>query len=232
MNAIVSRGSLIGLAFAGLALAMLAAPPAATAQLHVSLYGRSGLLAPDTYFYEVYENFLEGATEWSTGSLGRSPVAGAGIEVALGESGVLVRAEVVRSFDSWVRVSHSRVTPRVLFIPPEIVTDWYDVPFNVTLTSVELVLPTKLRLWGAQPYVAMGGGGKYYQFGETTEPNTTEALLPTDGFTWAVDAGAGVMIPLFWDMSADLQARTAVSRYWSKTQTDFLYSGALHVPLW
>jgi len=206
---------------------LLAVAPPATAQVSVSLYGRSGLSAPDTYFYEIYQNFLEGQTTWTTASLGRSFTAGGGMEVGFEGTGIRIRAEGLYTFDSWVRLSYSKLIPRVFFDPPSIVTDWHDIPFNMAMSSVQLVFPTRLKLWGAEPYVAVGGGGKYYQFGEPTEAADSAAILPKDGFTWGGDAGAGVVVPFFGGLSGDFQARTAITRYWGKTQTDFIYSGAL-----
>jgi hypothetical protein len=210
------------------ALAMLLLPGAALAQSALSFYPRVGLLAPDAYFYEQYENFVSDApTEWSTGSLGRSLLIGAGVELKLGDSGVLIRGEVARSFEGYLRVSHSVVVPRVLFNPPYISTTWLDAPYTMTVTSLQIVLPTKLTLWGAEPYVAAGVGGKLYEFGEPLLPNESEAVLPTDGFTWGGDVGAGITMPLFGNLTLDLQARDAFSKYWDKMQHDFIYSGAL-----
>ena len=215
------------------ALAAVLLPGLGFAQSTVSLYPRVGLLAPDTYFYEQFENFTtDEPTEWSTGSLGRSLFVGVGMEIELGDSGVLLRGEAGRSFDSWLRVSHSVLNPRQLFNPPYVSTAWLDVPYTMTQTSVLLVFPTRMTLWGAQPYVAVGGGGKFYEFGEPTLPNETGALLPNDGFTWGGDLGAGLTVPLFGGVTLDVQARDAITQYWEKTQHDFIYSGALLARIW
>ena len=58
-------------------------------------------------------------------------------------------------------------------------------------------------------------------------PNDVEALLPTDGFTWGGDVGAGITRSLFGNLTLDLQARDAFGKYWDKMQHDFIYSGAL-----
>ena len=210
------------------ALAMVLLPGAGLAQNSVSFYPRVGLLAPDTYLYEQYENFVGDApTEWSTGSLGRSLLIGVGMELKLGDSGLLIRGEIGRSFEGWLRVSHSVIVPRMFFNPPYIYTTWLDAPYTMTTTSLQLVLPTRLTLWRAEPYVVAGGGGKLYEFGETTLPNEVDAVLPTDGFTWGGDVGAGITMPLFGNLTLDLQARDAFSKYWGKWQHDFIYSGAL-----
>ncbi len=213
---------------AGLALL----PAALLAQLprDVRVYPRVGLLAPDSYFYEYFENFAgDGLTEWTHTSLGRAFIAGVGVEIPLGESACL-RGEVLRSFDTWLSASHSKETLRDLFTPPEIVTTWLDVPTTLTLTSVQLVLPTRLELGPARPYVLLGGGGKFYSFGAPTEANEVGATLPSNGFTWGGDVGAG-FTGRIRGLLVDAQARDAWSRYWGKFQHDFIYSGSLSLQL-
>jgi hypothetical protein len=193
----------------------------------IEVIPRAGLVAPDSYFYEVFENFVgDGPVEWTTGSLGRAFVAGVGVEVDAGQTGLLFRAEVLRSFDTWLLVSHNLIVPRVFFEPPQLVTTWLDVPATVTMTSVQAVLPLQLAPWGLEPYVLAGVGGKFYSFGEPTRPNDVSATLPSDGFTWGGDVGAGLVVPLF-GLTFDVQARDAINRYWDKTQHDLVYSGAL-----
>jgi len=210
------------------AAALAAVPPSLHAQMPrgVRVYPRVGLLAPDQYFYEYFKNFAgDGLTEWTHTSLGRALIAGFGVEMPLGTSAYL-RAEVLRSFDTWLRAAHSIETLRDLYIPPEIVTTWLDVPAALTLTSLQIVLPTRLELGPAQPYVLLGGGGKYYSFGDPTEPNDVGATLPSNGFTWGGDLGAGFTARV-WGLSVDVQARDAWNRYWGKFQHDFVYSGSV-----
>jgi hypothetical protein len=193
----------------------------------IEVIPRSGLVAPDSYFYEVFANFVgDGPVEWTTGSLGRAFVAGVGVEVDAGKRGVRFRAEVLRSFDTWLRAGHNLIIPRVFFEPPSLVTTWFDVPTTITMTSVQAVLPLQLSLWGLEPYVLGGVGGKFYAFGEPTRTNEVGATLPSDGFTWGGDVGAGVIVPRF-GLTFDVQARDAINRYWDKTQHDLVYSGAL-----
>jgi hypothetical protein len=188
---------------------------------------RLGLVAPDSYFYEVFANFVgDGPVEWTTGSLGRAFVAGLGVEVDVGKRGVRFRAEVLRSFDTWLLSGHSVIIPRVFFEPPQQVTTWFDVPATITMTSVQAVLPLRLTGWGLEPYVLAGVGGKFYSFSEPTLPNEVGATMPSDGFTWGGDLGAGVTFSLL-GLTFDVQARDAISRYWDKTQHDLVYSGAL-----
>jgi hypothetical protein len=200
--------------------------------LTVKLVPRAGLAAPDRYFYEVFTNFAgDGPVEWTTGSLGRAFVAGLGVQVGFGGDGVLVRGEILRSFDTWLQATHSIVQPRVLFEPPRIVNTFLDVPMTFTFTSLQVVLPMRLELWRAKPYVLLGVGGKRYGFGESTRPNEAGAVLPSNGFTWGGDLGGGFTFEAF-GVTADVQFRDAITRYWGKTQHDLLFTGGLLWRLW
>lgn len=215
--------------FALFACAALLLPGAIQAQdgLVVRLFPRAGLALPDQYFYEVFANFAgDGPVEWTTGSVGRTFVAGLGVEVGFGGDGVLVRGEILRSFGTWLLATHGIVQPRVLFEPPQVVNTFLDVPMTLTLTSVQVVLPTRLELWRMKPYVLLGVGGKRYGFGESTRPNEVGATLPSDGFTWGGDLGGGFTFEVF-GLNADVQFRDAITRYWDKTQHDLLVTGGL-----
>jgi hypothetical protein len=199
----------------------------AQSELSIRAIPRAGLAAPDAYFYEVFTNWVgDGPVEWTTGSLGRAFVAGLGVEVDTGHEGVRFRAEILRSFDSWLLAGHGIIIPRVFFEPPQEVRTWYDVPATITLTSAQVVLPLRARIWRLEPYVLAGVGGKFYSFGESTRPNEVGAVLPSDGFTWGGDLGLGATLSLF-GLDFDLQVRDAVTQYWDKTQHDLLYTGAL-----
>jgi hypothetical protein len=204
-----------------------ATPVSAQKSITFSLGPRIGMLSPDTYLYEQYSNFSgDGPVEWTDGSLGRALVLGVGFEAGRADGGVLLRGEVLRSFDTWLSVSHSIVMPRVLYDPPYVETTWLDVPATVLVTALELVIPTRITLWNAQPYVLAGIGGKHYHFGEPTEANAVGAILPNGGFTWGGDVGAGMTLPIL-GLTLDLQGRDAITRYWSKTEHDFVYSTGL-----
>ena len=203
------------------------APAAAQSDVTVRAFPRAGLAAPDAFFYEVFTNFAgDGPVEWTSASLGRAFVAGLGVEVDVGREGVLFRAEVLRSFDTWLLAGHGVLIPRVLFEPPQVVNTWFDVPTTLTMTSVQVVLPTRFRIWRAEPYVLAGVGGKFYSFGESTRPNEVGAVLPSDGYTWGGDLGAGAKLSLF-GLTFDVQVRDAINRYWGETQHDLLYTVAL-----
>lgn len=200
---------------------------AAQDDLTIRVIPRFGLLIPDVYMYEEFANFADDEpVEWTNGSLGRALVAGVGVEVGWEDRGLFLRGEVARSFSGWLHVVHGIVKPRVFYDPPEIVNTWLDVPAALTFANLQLVLPTQFGLWGIRPYVMAGGGGKWYHFGSPTEPNTVEAILPSDGFTAALDLGAGVSFTLYV-LAFDLQLQDSINRYWGKTQHDLIFSGGL-----
>ncbi len=211
-----------------LGLGLLSSGPAlAQESLAFRVVPRFGLLSPDDYFYEEFANFADDEpTEWTTGAFGRAAYVGLGVEVGWEERGIFFRGEAGRSFEGWLFATHGLVRPRVLFDPPEIVNTYLDVPASITFATAQLVFPARFTLWGINPYFLVGGGGKWYQFDDPTEPNTVEAILPSDGFTATADFGAGIFLDI-WRLTFDLQARDALNRYWGKYQNDLVFSGGL-----
>jgi hypothetical protein len=186
------------------------------------------MLAPDEYFYEIYQKFVdEEPTEWTTTYLGRTGIFGLGADITLGEGDLRVRAEVMHAFGGWMAASHSILHPRTLTRPPFVETVWVNFPYDMTLTSVHLVLPTRLRIWKIEPYVSAGIGGKFYRFGSPDRDWPENAVHPEDGFSWSGDLGAGLNAALTERLILDLQVRDAISKYWEKTQNDFVFSLAL-----
>lgn len=222
--------------FAAIALLVLVgacagAPLAAQDERAVQVYPRVGLLAPDAYLYEYFKNFTgDGLTEWTTGSLGRAFVAGVGAQVRLAGGDAWLRVEVARSFDGWLSASHSVETLRDLFFPPEVVTTWLDVPATLGFASLQVVLPTRFELGALEPYVLFGATAKHYAFGTPTLPNEVEATLPSDGFAFGGEVGAGLTVRL-GGVRLDAQARDAITRYWGKAQHDFLFTGTVGIGL-
>lgn len=195
--------------------------------LTIGLYSRAGLLDPDTYLYEKFANFADDEpTEWTNGELGRGAYIALGIEAGWEDRGLLLRGELGRTFEGWLFVTHAIVRPRVLWDPPEVVYTYLDVPAALTFANVQLVLPTRFSLWGIQPYFLMGGGGKWYHFGDPTEENTVEAILPSDGFTAALEMGTGLAVTIE-GLEFDLQIRDSLSKYWGKYQNDLTFSGGV-----
>jgi len=211
-----------------LALAFLSSTAAhAQEGISVRVIPRFGLLNPDAYFYEEFSSFAEDTpTEWTTGTLGRAAYVGLGVEMGLEERGIFLRGEIGHSFEGWLSAVHGYVKPRNFYEPPVVINTWIDVPAALTFASAQLVLPTRAEFWGIQPYFLLGGGGKWYHFGEPSEPLTVDAILPSDGFTLSADLGGGIYLDLF-GITFDLQARDALNRYWGKTQNDLIFSGGL-----
>jgi len=197
--------------------------------LFVRVIPRFGLLSPDAYFYEEFVSFAEDTpTEWTTGYLGRAAYVGLGVEVGWEDRGIFLRGEAGRSFEGWLSAMHGYVKPRMYYDPPEIINTWIDVPAALTFASAQIVLPTRLDFWGIQPYFLLGGGGKWYDFGEPTEELTVDAILPSDGFTLSADMGGGFFVTLF-GIALDLQARDALNKYWGKYQHDLVFSGGVTI---
>jgi len=188
---------------------------------------RVGLVAPDTYLYEVFKNFSgDGFIEWTTGSLGRAALLGLGAEVSFGNLGFSVRGEVSRSFEGWLAASHGVLIPRFFFQPPEVVTTWLDVPASVTFVSLQAILPTRFTFHGVQPFVLAGYTGKWYRFGPPTRENSVEAILPSDGWTPSLDLGGGITVRLY-GVELEAQVKDNINRYWGKTQHDLVFSGGM-----
>jgi hypothetical protein len=101
-----------------------------------------------------------------------------------------------------------------------------DVPASLTFANLQIILPARFEAAGVRPYGLVGGGGKWYHFGSATEPNTVEAILPSDGFTANLELGVGITFSLF-DLTFDLQARDDINKYWEKTQHDLVFSGGI-----
>jgi len=195
--------------------------------LTIRIIPRFGLLSPDSYLYEEFSNFADDEpAEWTTGSLGRAAYAALGVEVGLEERGIFLRGEFGRSFEGWLSAVHGIIRPRIFFNPPEIVNSWLDLPAALTFASAQVVLPTQFELWGIRPYILLGGGGKWYDFGDPTEPVTVDAILPSGGFTATADLGGGVIFRVF-GIPIDLQLRDSMNRYWGKIQNDLVFSGGL-----
>jgi hypothetical protein len=197
---------------------------AAGGTLQVRVVPRIGLLSPDRYLYEQFANLSgDGPVEWTDGFLQRALLLGIGVEVGRPGSGVALRGEVVRSFGGWLNASHSIVIPRQFFDPPYVQTTWLDVPTAVLMGSLQLILPLRLTLWSAEPYVVAGTHARRYSFGEPTTANEVEAILPGDGVTYGGDLGAGFTVPIH-GVAIEVQGRDSITRYWGKIQHDIVLS--------
>lgn len=215
------------------ALSTLAGPVDLAAQEDLSLriIPRFGLVSPDAYFYEVFANFADDEpTEWTTGELGRAALVGVAVELGREDRGIFLRGELSRSVGGWLSAVHGIVRPRVLFDPPVIINTFLDVPTSITFANLQMVLPTQFDLAGVRPYFLVGGGGKWYGFGDPRQENTVEAILPSGGFTAALELGAGATFSL-QGLEFDAQIRDSINKYWDKTQHDLIVSVGLRWPL-
>jgi len=217
------------LAGTGLALAFLSsAPPvpvSAQDDLSIRIIPRAGLLNPDAYFYEEFANFADDEPdEWTNGSLGRAAYLALALEIGHQDRGIFLRGELGHTFEGWMAVTHAYVQPRVLFEPPQVIYTYLDVPASLTFAKAQLIFPTRFQVAGIRPYALLGGGGKWYHFGDPTEENTVEAILPTKGFTGSVEVGGGAQFSIL-GLTFDAQLLDSVNRYWGKTQHDLLLSG-------
>lgn len=195
------------------------------------LVPRVGLLSPDSYLYEYFENFAgDGPMDWSSGSLGRALVVGLGVERAFKDGDVVVRGELSGAFEGWMSVSHSVLVPRDLFEPPYVATTWTDVPYSVAMAGLQVLLPLRFELGRFEPYVLAGVGGKYYDFRNPLATAGETVVYPSNGFTWGGDLGVGVTVP-FLGVTWDLQGRDALNSYWGKIQSDFLFTAGVVIPL-
>ena len=193
----------------------------------VRLIPRIGLTSPDKYFYEEFAKFADDdPAEWTNGSLGRAAYVGLGLEIGSKDKGIFLRGELAHTFGGWLSVVHGFVRPRVLFNPPVIIYTYLDVPASLTFANLQVVLPTQFEAAGIRPYGLLGGGGKWYHFGSPTESNEVGAILPSNGFTAAIDVGAGASFSLF-GLAFDAQLRDNINQYWGKTQHDLVVSGGV-----
>jgi hypothetical protein len=205
---------------------LLPATAGAQEDLSLRVIPRFGLLNPGSSFYEEFVSFAEDTpTEWTTGSLGRAAYVGLAVEMGLDGRGVSLRGEIGHSFEGWLSAVHGYVQPRILFEPPAIINTWIDVPAALTFATAQIILPTRLDLWGLQPYFLLGAGGKWYHFGEPTEAPPTDAILPSDGFTVSADFGGGINVEVL-GLTFDFQVRDTLNRYWGNNQNDLIFSGA------
>lgn len=193
----------------------------------ISVVPRLGLFSPDRYLYEEYVNFSgDGPVEWTHGRMGRALLVGMGLEAGRTGGGVSLRGELLRSIDGWLAAAHSVIIPRQLYEAPYVQTTWLDIPVAVTITSLQVHLPTRLTFGGVEPYVLAGIGSRRYDFGDATAEDPGAVILPESGSILCADAGAGITARVL-GLTIDLQGRDAIGRYWGKTQHDILFTAGL-----
>jgi hypothetical protein len=185
---------------------------------------RAGVMTPANWFYVEFKQFGVQPMEWTESAILRSSVVGIGGEAAFEHLGVMVRAELLRTAGAETSVTHAILIPASQAHPATVIRTPYRVPTRISVATVDLVLPLRLRLAPVvQPYVTGGIGGKHYAFDASAiEPYESQIVLPRRGTVAAYNAGGGVTIRTPW-LVLDLQARDAMSYYWELLQHDVMF---------
>lgn len=207
-------------------LVALAAPAVAAAQQGVEwrVTARAGLLTPADWFYVEFPNFGSAVLEWTEAAILRAPVMGLAAELALDERGFWLRGEVVRTVGGRAAVTHAFMVPASQAGPATVIRTRIDVPSAITTGTLDLALPTRLRLpGGIQPYVTGGVGAKRYDFDITAlEERDERFVVPRDGTVPVLNVGVGAALDRRgW--SFDLLVRDAISEYWGEQQHDVMF---------
>jgi hypothetical protein len=213
------------LAMLALLGALLAPAPAlAQHQVELRLTPRIGLLTPADWFYVEFPSFGAGPTEWTEAAIQRAPIAGLALEAAAEATGVWVRGEVLRTVGAETAVIHALLVPASTAGPAYVVRTRVHVPTALTLGTLDLGFPTRLRLpGGIQPYVTAGIGGKRYDFDiAELEAREERFVVPRYGTVPVVNVGVGGVVTVL-GITLDLLVRDAISEYWGEQQHDVMF---------
>lgn len=193
---------------------------------------RAGVLTPPGWFYVEYVEFGVIPMEWTEAAILRSAVVGAAVEVAFEGAGVWVRGEVVRTVGAETAVGHAILHPASQAGPAVVVRTWFRVPTAVTVASIDLAFPTRLRLpAGIQPYATAGLGAKHYAFDSTElDAREEQVIVPRGGTVPAVNVGVGGAVAVR-GVTLDLLVRDAISEYWGERQNDVMFMAGLTLRL-
>jgi hypothetical protein len=209
-------------------------PVGAVAQrpLELRVTPRAGLLTPADWFYVEFVNFQLGPTEWTEAAILRSPIVGLAAELAAEPLGLWIRAEAMRTVGGRTAVIHAYMIPASQAGPARVIRTQIDVPTAITTGTVDLVLPTRLRLPGAiQPYVTAGLGAKRYDFDiRELEERPERFVVPRDGVVPMLNVGVGAVFQVR-GVSFDLLVRDAVSEYWDGQQHDVMFLSGVTIRL-
>jgi hypothetical protein len=193
---------------------------------------RVGILTPADWFYVEFPNFGIGSMEWTEAAILRAPIVGLSAELAAESLGVWVRAEGLRTVGGRTAVIHAFLIPASEAGPARVVRTRINVASTVTLGTVDIGLPTRLRLpGGIQPYVTAGVGAKRYAFDTSWFDERPERwVIPQDGVVPVLNVGLGGTVTVRgW--SLDLLVRDAISEYWDEQQHDVMILAGLSVRL-
>lgn len=209
-------------------LLMAPVPVAAQLDLDVRVTPRAGIVTPAGWFYAEFAHFGVDPVEWTEAVILRSKAAGLAVEVEVGESEVWIRGEVVRTFGGETKLWHAYLHEMAGFNEPEVERIPHKIPSTLTIGSLDVALPTRLRLpLGVQPYITVGIGGKRYDFDVGVIENPDRNLvLPEEGVTLTANLGGGVVVDVK-GVRLDLLVRDAMSEYWDALQHDVLWMAGL-----
>lgn len=218
--------------FAVLAGLMLPASVAAQPGPELRIIPRIGVLTPPDWFYVEYAEFGVIPMEWTEAAILRSAMAGAAVELGFERIGIWIRGEVVRTVGAETAVGHAILHPASEAGPAMVIRTWFYVPTAVTIASLDLGLPTRLRLpRGIQPYVTAGLGGKHYGFDNAALDSREEhVIVPRGGTVPMVNVGVGATMALR-GLTLDLLVRDAISEYWGERQNDVMFFGGVKLRL-
>jgi hypothetical protein len=200
--------------------------------LEVRATPRAGLMTPAGWFYVEFPAFGVQPMTWTEAAIQPAPVAGLAVELAVEELGIWLRGEVLRSVGGTTLVRHAVLHPATQAGPALVQRTQFHVPTVLTLGSVDLGLPLRLRLpAGIQPYVTAGVGGKRYDFDiAELEASELNVVVPRRGVVPLVNVGVGATATIRgWTL--DLLVRDAVSEYWAEQQHDVLFLAGLTIRL-
>jgi hypothetical protein len=211
-------------------LAGLALPAGAAAQRapELRITPRVGLVTPPGWFYVEFPQFGVTPMEWTEAAILRATVVGASVELRFEGHGIWVRGDVVRTIRAETAVGHAILHPPTQAGPASVVRTWFYVPTAMTIASVDVALPTRLRLPAAiQPYVLAGLGAKRYHFDVSElESREENIVFPAPGTVPTVNVGIGATVPVR-GLTMDLLVRDAISDYWGERQNDMTFMAGL-----
>lgn len=210
-------------------VAGLVGPALAAAQsgLSIRVTPRAGVMTPADWFYEEFRHFGIDPMEWTEAAILRAPVVGLAAEVELPRTGLWIRGEVLRTLDAITSMTHAVLFETNGFDPPRVERTPYRVATALTMGSVNIALPTLVRIGPVQPYVMAGIGAKHYGFDIDPFIDLEDrVVLPRTGTVAMVNVGGGATARVM-GLTFDLQVRDALSRYWGTVQHDVMVLAGL-----
>lgn len=217
-----------------LRIALLAALPAGAAAqaLEVRVTPRAGALTPADWFYEEFSHFGAGPLEWTEAVLRKAPVVGLTAQLSVLDDALWIRAEVLRTVGQELSVTHAFLQEPVGYNPPRVIRTPFVLDAALTIGTLDLAFPTRFRLpLDLQPYVTAGLGGKRYAFDAgPIEQYDDQMVMPQEGVTWVINAGAGLTARVF-GLDLDFLVRDAISEYWGKQQHDVFLLFGVSLPV-